>query len=139
QPGTYTVKERVPYRWHLTAITCTGAQQANADLVAHGVAITVTDGEQATCTFTDQYSGAVKVRVYDDGNGDGLRHHESGLKNWNISVYAADGADQGRTVVAQRTTSGAGKANFWGLQPGRYTVCETLQDDWLNSQPNELF
>ncbi len=134
EPGLYRVEERLASRWHLTAITCNAPDSGVADLAEHSVAMRVLAGQQVACTFTNQYSGAVKARVYQDRNGDGVRDHEPGLKNWAITLYDAAGA-----VVEQRNTSGAGKAHFWALRPSAYTVCEIVPAGWFNSQPGALF
>ncbi|MDQ3249468.1 MAG: hypothetical protein M3Q45_09740, partial [Chloroflexota bacterium] len=134
EPGVYTVTESPVAHWYLTQIVCDAPGSDVADLEAYSVAITVMAGQQITCTFVNQYEGAVKTRVYHDEDGNGTRNGEPGLKKWDVTLYDAAG-----TVVNQRRTSSSGKVHFWKLRPGDYTVCETLKQGWFNSQPGVLF
>ena len=130
--GTYTVIEDVPHFWHLTDISCAGGS-TSTDLAGHSVGITVVAGQHVTCTFTNEYGSALWVNVYHDRNADGTRVRENGLKGWEISLYNEAG-----TVVASDITNGAGKVHFWNVVPGQYTLCETQQSGWFNSEPGTL-
>jgi hypothetical protein len=132
EAGTYTVTEEAPHFWHLTGIVCEGGS-AKLDRAGHSVAITVLEGEDATCTFTNEYGSALWVDKYFDHNANGRRTREPGLPGWQISLYNSAG-----TVVAGDNTNIFGKVHFWNLAPGQYTVCETLRKGWFNSQPGAI-
>jgi pullulanase-type alpha-1,6-glucosidase len=132
-PGQYTVREETPFFWHLTAVSCDPTGSGDFDRAAHEVTISVVAGQQVTCTFVNQFSAQLLVRKYHDRNGNGERDRELGLRGWQISLY-----DNTRQVVDQQETNAVGKANFWNLAPGGYTVCEQLRPGWFNSQPGTV-
>lgn len=52
-PGTHTITEVVPTGWTLSDVTCTSDMQLSDDEVTNGVALTLVDGEDVECTFTN--------------------------------------------------------------------------------------
>jgi protocatechuate 3,4-dioxygenase beta subunit len=69
---------------------------------------------------------------FHDRNGNGVRDQgEEGLGGWVILLLNSTGHEIGNT-----TTDSDGSYSFKGL-PGNtnYTVCEVLQDGWINSTP----
>jgi nitrous oxidase accessory protein NosD len=74
---------------------------------------------------------SINVQKYDDVDVDGEKDgSELGLEGWEFTLYN----DQGQ-VGLPVTTGEDGQVSFDGLLPGVYTVCETLQDGWVNSDP----
>ena len=56
---------------------------------------------------------------------------EPGLQGWEIHLFNAD-----LSVHLHTTTDVNGNYSFPNLQPGTYTVCETLQANWTQTFPN---
>jgi pullulanase-type alpha-1,6-glucosidase len=134
QPGTYTVRERVPNDWFLLDIVCDVAGRGQVNLPNAQVRITVYPGDSVTCTFVNGAAASLLGRVYFDRNADGtLGMREPALQGWRITLLAADG----RQVGSERT-NGNGKANFWNLPPGAYKVCSENRANWWSTQPGEL-
>ncbi len=133
EPGSYTVFEKVPRRWHLTDIVCNPAGAGAVDLANHQVTITVAPRRSVTCTFVNQKGSQVRVRKYYDVDGNGQRHWEPGLPGWEIRLYDSQG-----NLAASKVTNGWGKANFRNVKPDQYTVCEVMKDGWFNTQPGTV-
>lgn len=131
-PGKYIVAELVPYRWYLTNLTCTGGQ-TTINLQNALVEITVGNSDTVTCTFENSRHAHIRTRVYNDRDGNGQRNFEPSLKDWGVSLYDSSGK-----LVAFVNTNGNGKANFYHLMPGQYTVCQTTRPGWVNTQPATL-
>lgn len=79
--------------------------------------------------------GGVHVFKYEDLNSNGQYDaREPGLNGWEFSIY-----DEAGALLASTTTTDfaaePGHARFDGLPPGMYTVCETLQGGWVNTDP----
>ena len=55
------------------------------------------------------------------------------LPGWTMTLY-----DEQGTLMTSSVTNIFGKANFRFLTPGKYTVCETQQTSWTNTQPGRL-
>lgn len=74
--------------------------------------------------------GKVTGTKYNDLNINGSRDNgEPGLENWTISLVGAGG-----TVTTK--TDANGNYEFDDVEPGTYTVCETMQNTWSQSQPS---
>lgn len=74
---------------------------------------------------------SLTVTKYNDLDKDGGRDSgEPGLSGWAITVK------QGNTTVASGNTGADGSITFASLAPGSYTVCETLQGGWQNTDPS---
>jgi hypothetical protein len=73
----------------------------------------------------------VSGEVYNDLNKDGqLDHKEPGLQGWTVTLY-----DSAGNVVATTTSDVNGDYSFANLFPGTFTMSETLQAGWGQSQP----
>lgn len=76
-------------------------------------------------------TGTLTVTKYNDLNGNGARDTgELGLSGWTITV------SQNNAQIASGTTDGNGSLTFANVAPGSYTVCETLQSGWTNTDPS---
>lgn len=76
-------------------------------------------------------TGTLTVTKYNDQNGNGLRDNgEPGLNGWTISVK------QGATTITSGSTDTNGNVTFSNVAVGEYTVCETLQSGWQNTDPS---
>ena len=128
-PGSgYSVSETtVPAGWTLVGAACSDGDNAYAPN-----AITVDPGKTVYCTFTNaQETGRLKVLKYNDLNGNHQQDpDESGLAGWTITVTNTSG------LQVSEKTDADGWVSF-NLPPGTYTVCETLQDGWQNTDPDD--
>jgi hypothetical protein len=129
EPGVYTVKQFVPYRWSLGSIVCAGGANS-VDLDNAAVAITAGAGENITCTFTNLRNVFLRIHKYWDRNADGVRNFERGLAGFEFKVYNSAGA-----LVGTEISNEHGKAHFNHLPAGDYRVCETPKNGWTNTQP----
>ena len=103
-PGTYSVTETVPDGWELTDIDCTDDQDPTAiELVA---------GETVTCVFYNEAdSGIIVQKQTDPGGSTELFTFDP---SWGDNFQLADG----------------GSNNSGELDPGLYSVTETVPDGW---------
>ena len=129
EPGTFVVKQLVPYRWTLQGIVCENGS-TSVDLGNGSVAITVAAGDSVTCTFTNARNVFLRVHKYWDRDGNGTRNFERGLDGFEFKLYDANGA-----LVETQVSNEHGKAHFNHLAPGDYKVCETPKNGWTNTQP----
>ncbi|MEZ4733352.1 MAG: M60 family metallopeptidase [Caldilineaceae bacterium] len=132
--GVYAINQIVPSGWVLAAVVCDPAVQAQVDLAAARLTLTVAAGDNITCTFVTERRVAINTRKFSDNNGNQKRNaREPWLADWTMTIY-----DSAGTVVATGVTSSVGKANFPKLPPGSYTVCETQQADWSSTLPGTV-
>ena len=76
-------------------------------------------------------TGTLAVTKYNDLNKNHAKDAgEPGLSGWTITVR------QGTTTVASNTTGSDGSVSF-ALAAGSYTVCETQQSGWTNTDPSD--
>lgn len=74
----------------------------------------------------------LRVEKIEDLDGDGeVDAGESRLAGFTMTVYDANGNQVAQGV----STVGATPSPEWSLPPGDYTVCETMQDGWRNTNP----
>ena len=92
--------------------------------------------QSTTSTLSDFALGSVNTcgkvtgTKYNDLNINGSRDNgEPGLQNWTISLVGTGG-----TVTTK--TDASGNYEFDDVEPGTYTVCETMQNSWSQSQPS---
>ncbi|MDH3308224.1 MAG: hypothetical protein OEO77_11985, partial [Acidimicrobiia bacterium] len=103
-PGTYSVSENVPDGWNLVAALCDDNSQVDA--------IELSAGETVTCTFSNQQLGTIIVEKVTDpaDSPDSF----SFTPSWDGEFQLAGG---------QSNNSGF-------LDPGDYSVAETVPDGW---------
>ncbi|MFZ2663856.1 MAG: SdrD B-like domain-containing protein [Patescibacteria group bacterium] len=139
--GAYSVAETVPTGWDLTSIACTDpTSDSGTSATAGNVAsINVADNETVTCVFTNTQKGSIWGSKYNDLNSSGNRdtvvgsdNTEPGLSGWTITLKYPSGSVLG---IAQ--TDSRGDYEFKNLVSGDYTVCETQQTGWLNTDPSD--
>lgn len=88
-------------------------------------------GTQANCQPGVQTIPGVQITKYNDLNQNGNQDTgEGGLGGWHFSVR-----DALNVVVATGITDGTGMVSFEDLPVGNYTVCETQQVGWVNTDP----
>ena len=139
-PGVYTIRRGNSPSWFTNAITCTPEGGAAVDLVNRNVTLTITEGVNVTCTFTEERSVRMITRAYDDLNRNGGRNRtEPWLAGWAMSVATAPTATVASTITSISAINPTiAEARFTGLRAGSYTVCTTLQDGWTQSDPVDL-
>lgn len=124
-PGEYSVCERVDLLsgWVATKPRCQG--------------VTVSAGQDSKVNFGNFRLAKIQGRKYNDLNGDGTRDSgEPYLNGWTIRAYKK--ADSGWTLldsVLSGHTGNVGQYRFEGLGPGRYKICEVLQEGWVQTSP----
>ena len=151
--GNYTVTETVPSDWDLDMIDCGNGNNNTA--LANGLTIVLEAGEDAVCTFNNNYEPPVAIRVikYNDLNQNGSNNEvntgNSGgptgntLTGWDFVIYDSQGnqVDSGTTSAENPgAPNDLGiRVTFDGLSPSEtYTVCEVEQSGWNNSDPGTL-
>lgn len=131
-PGTYTLSEALSNpEWKLTDLTCTSSLQRTIQDPDNSVTFTLVPGESMTCTFTNTQLGKVKALKYNDLDGDGDYSKDEGafLGGWEMTLYS--GFDCQGPFLDVALTQAGGPAVFAGLEPGNYSVRETMQGDWM--------
>ncbi|HOY46867.1 MAG TPA: SdrD B-like domain-containing protein, partial [Candidatus Dojkabacteria bacterium] len=130
-PGSFTLSEILTNaEWKLTDLTCSSSLQKIQDL-DNSVTFTLSPGESMICTFTNTQLGKVKALKYNDLNGNGDYSQDEGafLGGWEMSLYS--GFDCLGAPLDVELTQAGGPAVFAGLEPGDYSVKETMQSDWM--------
>jgi hypothetical protein len=86
------------------------------------------DGIDNNCDgVVDEGCGTIQVYKYNDLDRSGeWDPGEPWLEGWDFTLFDGD------TALASGTTDGGGFVSF-SAPAGTYEVCETLQDDWMNS------
>ena len=122
EPGEYTVTETLQSGW-------TNTTPLSQD-------VTVVDGQTASLwfgnipTIEEPEEGDLIVYKFEDLNENGLFDEgEPMLEDWEFTLSVGD-AD-----LDSGLTDANGELLFGGLEPGEYTVTETLQDGWTNTTP----
>jgi hypothetical protein len=116
---------------------------ASTPVGTYANAITVTQGtlsaanysflfQNGTFTVTPAATGTVSGTVYFDANGDGtLDNGESGQSGWVVTLHATSGGFPDQTY----TTGASGSFTFSNLSPATYTLSETVQPSYRQTQP----
>lgn len=140
-PGNYTVRRSNATHWFTTAIECTPNTGATVDLAQHSVTLTVSNGDNVTCTFVVERPVTIIARAFNDlvRNSTNLGKRNAGdpwLQNWTMSVYTAPNTLVVSGVTTVTTTANLYQARFANLLPGSYTVCTTLPTTaWVLTAP----
>jgi len=79
--------------------------------------------------FNALKTGSITGHKYHDQNGNGIKDHgDKGMKNWEITLYDAEGH-----VLTTTSTKSDGSYKFNGLQPGEYYLSETQKTGWVQT------
>ncbi len=99
----------------------------------------------ATLTVNPRPTGSIHVIKYNDQDQDGTNNEVSNnnvtgntLTDWQFTLYDSNGnfLAQGSTFVEDATNDLGVRISFSNLDPtGTYTICETSQGNWANSDP----
>lgn len=117
-PGTYTVTQAPDTTWVLTTITCTTGESAS--VADRRVTITLTEGEQTTCTFTNQAASITVIQ--DTSPDDGQDFAFEGCLGSGCAPFVLDDDDN-----PEHPSSISGV----GLAPGTYRVSSrTNEPNW---------
>ncbi len=88
-------------------------------------------GDHTGLDFGNFQLVSVSGNVYNDLNGNGNRDTgEPGLQGWTVTVYSVAG-----DPVAHAVSDGSGNYTITGIGPGSYTLVETVQGGWVQTQP----
>ncbi len=125
--GTYTVCETMQAGW-------TSTEPHNGSLCR---TINVKAGTSRVAKFGNYELGYIVAIKYEDLNANGVPDYSSGeprLNDWEMTLFDEDGneIDTGMTGA-----NGTGRVEFHNLPIGTYTVCETMQDGWVNTEPSD--
>jgi methionine-rich copper-binding protein CopC/protocatechuate 3,4-dioxygenase beta subunit len=125
-PGTYTVQEVNQNGWYQT-------QPVNPPGTYTVQAISSTN--PGGLDFGNFQLINVTGQVYNDLNGDGSNDGgtDPGLQGWTVTLY-----DHAGNTVATTTSDANGNYEFDNLFPGTFTVAETLQAGWIQTQPTPI-
>ncbi len=129
--GDYTIQEvDLPGNWILSDLFCQGGA-SSIDLDNASVTVTIDEPDQeVTCTFFNNRLGRLEVLKFQDCNSNGIFDEgELPLEGWEISLFNTTTGEQ---IQQTKTTNADGRTIFTSLDPGTYTVCETLQSGWIN-------
>ncbi len=88
---------------------------------------TVDDGSCEYPEDSELYS--IFGRKFNDENNNGVDDSEPGLENWTITITDGD------QFIDSTITDSEGNYSFSELSPGTYTVCEEMQEDWIQTYP----
>lgn len=124
-PREYSVCERddLLSGWVATTPRCQG--------------VTVSAGQDSKVNFGNFRLAKIQGRKYEDINGDGTSDSgEPYLNGWTIRAYKKSGS---AWVLVDSVLSGhtgnVGQYRFEGLGPGKYKICEVLQEGWVQTSP----
>jgi len=119
--GTYTLTETLQSGWYNT----TGGLSQSQEITANN--------KIWTATFGNAKYSTIKVRKFEDKNGNGNKDSGEGwLNDWTFTL-----SDSGGNTIGSGSTSGSGSSAgsliFGNLVSGTYTVTETLQNGYLST------
>jgi uncharacterized repeat protein (TIGR01451 family) len=125
-PGSYIVTETIPADWYQSK---PGTPQAPA-----GYNITLTSGETDSDNDFGNFQKATKSgHKFNDLNADGVWDQgELGLEDWTITLIGNDGLGNAVNLNTQTDVNGA---YSFTVNPGSYSVTETIPADWYQSKP----
>lgn len=126
----------MPSTWLLAGITCNPTANGNVNLALKRVSITVTAGDNVTCTFTNHFRASFNTLVFHDLNQNRVYNSgEPGLPSWTVSVY-----DSNNAQLFTKTTNAAGIANFTRQIPPNvtYKICVDVASGWTRTVPTAL-
>ncbi|MCP4590863.1 MAG: hypothetical protein GY842_08960, partial [bacterium] len=87
-------------------------------------------------SLRDTELGWIAAIKYGDVNGNGVPDYPDGeprLDGWIMTLYD----DQSNAITTGTTGAhGTGRVEFHDLPAGTYTVCETMQAGWINTEPS---
>jgi hypothetical protein len=111
-PGTYSVIETVPGCWLLREITCDATAWVTS---TNGVSITLQTGEQAVCTFTNQYCTAVELVSFTaEAGADSVTlawETASEIDSEGFNLWRSEAADGAYTKINPRLIPAQGDAD----------------------------
>ena len=114
ETGTYSVKETLKDGWANTTDLCQN--------------VTLSAGGSETLNFGNQGGLSISGMKFNDLDGDGDKDTgEPGLDGWEINLSGH--------ATGTATTAGGGFYSFANLEPGTYTVSETLKAGWTQTYP----
>lgn len=133
-PGIYQVSEETPVTWHLRTIRCSLADQSQIQLRTGQATLVLHEGDRMSCTFVNERGVVIRTRSYHDRNGNrALSLGESYQSNQPMTIYRDE-----NIIVGEQVTNQYGKANFNYLPAGEYAVCQTVAQNWFNSEPGAI-
>jgi hypothetical protein len=100
--------------------------------------VTVNAGDQKQVDFGNYQPESDKANIrgfkYEDVDGDGAYDEtvDNPLNDWEICLES-NGCKDTQDIPG---LSG-GYTPYWEVDPGTYTLCETLEQDWVNSDPGD--
>ena len=130
--GSYTFTETPPSGWHVDSIVCSNGAST---LTARSITVTVADGDNITCTFTDKRTATLTVIAFNDRNGNGVKNaSEPTQDGWTMQL-GATGVPTITKITASANVTQTGRAVFTNLKPGLYRLCEVAQAGWTITRP----
>jgi hypothetical protein len=116
-PGDYSVSEDVPGDWVLTGMNCDDGSERDGN----GVTVTVSPGEDVTCTFTNTQNGSITI-VKDAGD---LANGE-----YSFDFTTTENVPGGSFTLTPAADTGTDAHLVGGLQPGSYGFDEVVPEGW---------
>lgn len=120
--GTYTFTEASVNGWYLDSINCPNIEETQ-NLGARAVSLTVTAGQNITCTFTNRQLGQIKVTKQTDPNNDPTQFAISASPSAGVVGNANQNIIDNQTVV-------------YTVKHGTYVVTETVPNGWTETSNN---
>jgi hypothetical protein len=140
--GEYSVSELATEGWILTNIRCWGTEDYDTDIEDGSLTVNLHVGNNVTCKFYNDKLNTISGYKFNDLNGNGeWDQEEPGLEGWTINLTRECPEVDIAEVVCQTTTQSIptdenGAYVFDNLYPDAYTVCEELQDHWMQTYPD---
>src|SRR5262245_1898992 len=134
--GDYIVCEQLQAGWQQSAPTSAPPGETLVTTCpgpTKGYAFTMGGSDREGNDFGNFQQGTVSGTKFKDRNDNGAKDAgEQGLEGWQIHLFGTDGV--GNAVHLHTTTGSDGTYSFT-VNPGSYTVCESLQANWVQSFP----
>lgn len=142
--GSYRVIRTATTGRVTSAIDCTRPDRAVVNLDANRVTLTVSGGDNLTCTFVVERSSTIRARAFADlvRNGTNLGKRNAGdpwLQGWSFNLFSNPATPPATQVTAPTATAGLYEAIFTNLRPGPYVLCSVPPTGaWVFSVPTVL-
>jgi len=137
--GNYIVCEELQAGWTQSFPNSGTTLPAGETLVINcpgnttGYAFAMSGDNRANNDFGNFQAGTVSGMKFKDVADNGAKDPgDPGLAGWEIHLFGTDGLGN---LVHQHTTTAADGTYSFTVNPGSYTVCESLQANWVESFP----
>ncbi len=133
--GNYNISETLKDGYGFVEAYCDGQEIETGETTL--LDVVVGNDDTVNCTFINSPNGSIHGQKWNDLNGDGIRDfNEEAMNSWRIFLDENDNQawdDDEQNMFTQSHNEQPGWYWFEHLFPDTYTVCEEVQDGWVQT------